>query len=116
MEKNNNIIEICVENTYNINMKDISFDWDEEKNRKNIKKHKVSFEEAATVFYDENAIVFDDPDHSVGENRFLIIGVSKTDRLCIVSHCYSDEDEIIRIISARPAEKSEKAYYNEQFM
>ena len=107
MEKNNKIIEICVENTYNINMKDISFDWDEEKNRKNIKKHKVSFEEAATVFYDENAI---------GENRFLIIGVSKTDRLCIVSHCYRDEDEIIRIISARPAEKSEKAYYNEQFM
>lgn len=57
-------------------MNDISFDWDEEKNRKNVKKHKVSFEEAVTVFYDENAIVFDDPDHSKDENRFLIIGES----------------------------------------
>lgn len=94
----------------------ISFDWDEEKNKKNIIKHRVSFEEAATVFYDEYAIVFDDPDHSVEENRFLIIGVSRTDKLCIVSHCYRNEDEIIRIISARPAEKSEKEYYNEQFI
>jgi len=101
---------------YNIIMSDISFDWDEEKNRKNVKKHKVSFEEAVTVFYDENAIVFDDPDHSKDENRFLIIGESMTDKLLIVSHCYRDNDNVIRIISARPAVKKEKAYYNEQFL
>lgn len=71
-------IEKYVENTYNINMDELSFVWDEEKNQGNIKKHKVSFEEASTVFYDENAILFDDPDHSVGENRFLIIGISRT--------------------------------------
>ncbi len=97
-------------------MDELSFAWDEEKNQGNIQKHKVSFEEASTVFYDEYAIVFDDPDHSIGENRFLIIGISKKDRLCIVSHCYRDGDEVIRIISARPAEKSEKEYYNEQFI
>lgn len=94
----------------------IEFVWDEEKNNKNIKKHGISFEEAATVFYDEDAIVFDDPDHSVDENRFLIIGVSRTDNLCIVSHCYRDDESIIRIISARLAVKKEKKYYNDQFI
>ena len=97
-------------------MNSISFGWDEEKNKKNIKKHKISFEEASTVFYDEYAIVFDDPDHSVDENRFLIIGTSKTDKLCIISHCYRDEEGIIRIISARLAVKKEKEFYNEQFL
>ena len=96
-------------------MNSLDFLWDEEKNRKNIKKHGISFEEAATVFYDEDAIVFDDPEHSIDENRFLIIGVSSTDKLCIVSHCYK-EDGIIRIISARLAVKSEKDYYNKQFI
>ena len=101
---------------YNISMGDISFEWDEEKNRKNIKKHKISFEEATTVFYDEDAIVFDDPDHSIDENRFLIIGISKSEKLCIVSHCYRDNEGVIRIISARLAVKKEKDFYNEQFM
>ena len=102
---------------YNISMNnnDIEFDWDEEKNRKNLKKHGISFEEAVTVFYDDNAIVFDDPDHSIDENRFLIIGTSMTNKLCIVSHCYRDDEGIIRIISARPAVKKEKKLYNEQF-
>lgn len=94
----------------------IEFIWDEKKNSKNIRKHGISFEEAATVFFDENAIVFDDPDHSVDENRFLIIGVSKTDNLCIVSHCYKDDESTIRIISARLAVKKEKKYYNNQFI
>ncbi len=101
---------------YNISMGDISFEWDEEKNRKNIKKHKISFEEATTVFYDVDAIVFDDPDHSIDENRFLIIGISKSEKLCIVSHCYRDNEGVIRIISARLAVKKEKDFYNEQFM
>ncbi len=98
-------------------MNDIAFIWDEKKNQSNIKKHEgVSFEEAVTVFYDDNAIVFDDPDHSADEYRFLIIGVSMMDRLCIVSHCYREGDGVIRIISARPAVKKEKDYYTEQFM
>lgn len=84
--------------------------WDEEKNRSNQKKHGVSFEEAETVFYDDDSVLFDDPDHSVGEERFLIIGVTDTEKLCIVSHCYRDED-VIRIISARKATKHEKQIY-----
>ena len=76
----------------------------------NQKKHGVSFEEAETVFYDDDSVLFDDPDHSVGEERFLIIGVTDTEKLCIVSHCYRDED-VIRIISARKATKHEKQIY-----
>ena len=94
---------------YNIII-DIHFTWDEEKNRSNQKKHGVSFEEAETVFYDDDSVLFDDPDHSVGEERFLIIGVTDTEKLCIVSHCYRDED-VIRIISARKATKHEKQIY-----
>ena len=101
---------------YNINMNAISFDWDENKNQINIRKHGLSFEEALTVFYDDYAIVFDDPDHSISENRFLIIGTSKRNRLCIVSHCYRNSDNVIRIISARKASKTEKQVYNEQFI
>ena len=101
---------------YNISMNEIAFEWDEVKNRTNIRKHGVSFEEAATVFYDNDAIVFDDPDHSVLENRFLILGITFQKRLCIVSHCYREPDDKIRIISARMAEKDEKAIYNEQFL
>ena len=89
---------------------------DEHKNNINIKKHGVSFEEAASVFYDNDAIVFDDPDHSIYENRFLIIGITVHRRLCIVSHCYKDSEDSIRIISAREAEREEKAFYNKQFM
>ena len=97
-------------------MNEITFEWDEVKNQTNIRKHGISFEEAATVFYDNDAIVFDDPDHSILENRFLILGVSLQKRLCIVSHCYRDSDDKIRIISARQAEKDEKVVYNEQFL
>lgn len=92
-------------------MKRISFEWDETKNRANIKKHGISFEEASSVFYDENAILFDDPDHSAEEDRFLILGISEKMHICIVSHCYRDKDKIIRIISARKATKREVDTY-----
>ena len=85
--------------------------WDEEKNRSNQKKHGVSFEEAATVFYDDNSVLFDDPDHSFGEERFLIIGITTTEKICIVSHCYRDDNEVLRIISARKATKHEQNIY-----
>ena len=77
------------------------------------RKHGISFETAKEVFYDDLAIVFDDPDHSVDEDRFLIIGMTKSSKVCIVSHCYRDNDNIIRIISAREATKREKNFYEE---
>ena len=87
------------------------FEWDPNKNEINKKKHGISFEEAKTVFYDECAILFDDPDHSEEEDRFIILGLSQRENLCIVSHCYRGEDEIIRIISARKATKTETSFY-----
>ena len=85
-----------------------------ERNKESLKykKHSVSFDEASSVFYDEHAIVFDDPDHSKDEDRFLILGVSKKLRICIVSHCYRKNDSTVRIISARQATKSEIKFYN----
>ena len=92
-------------------METISFEWDENKNTINKQKHGLSFEEAKEVFYDDDAVLFDDPDHSVGEERFLIIGMLKSSKICIVSHCYRDNDNVIRIISARTATKNEKSTY-----
>ena len=92
-------------------MEELRFEWDENKNAINIDKHGLSFEEAKEVFENDNAILFDDPDHSVGEERFLIIGMIKSQKICIVSHCYRDADNVIRIISAREATKSEKETY-----
>lgn len=94
-------------------MDNIQFEWDTNKNISNIKKHQVSFEEAATVFYDDLAILFDDPMHSAEEERFLIIGTTFTSKICIVSHCYRGKDDIIRIISARKATKAERDTYYE---
>lgn len=89
----------------------LSFEWDEDKNRINQKKHKVSFEEAKTVFYDERALVIDDPEHSQEEERFIILGMSARANLLIVCHCYRSSDSIIRIISARKATKTESYFY-----
>ncbi len=94
-------------------MDTINFEWDENKNEINKKKHGLSFETAQEVFYDEFAVVFDDPDHSVGEERFLIIGMTESSKICIVSHCYRNSDNIIRLISAREATKKEKKIYQE---
>ena len=85
--------------------------WDEDKSRENIKKHRVSFEEAGTVFYDPNAKLINDPDHSDEEDRFVILGLSKLLNLLVVCHCYRENDEIIRIISARKATSKEAEYY-----
>ncbi len=91
----------------------IKFEWDAKKNQINIKKHGIAFEEAETVFYDDHAILFDDPDHSTEEERFLILGISQKEKLCIVSHCYRSAGEVIRIISARKATKTETKMYCE---
>lgn len=91
-------------------MEHLRFEWDENKNATNQFKHGISFEEASTVFYDVNAILFDDYTHNNEEDRFLIIGYSEKAHLYIVSHCYR-VDDIIRIISARKADKEERKYY-----
>ena len=68
----------------------IKFEWDENKNEINKKKHKISFEEAKTVFYDENALLIDDPEHSSEEDRFIIMGLSTKANLLVVCHCYRE--------------------------
>ena len=87
------------------------FDWDENKNKKNITKHGISFDEASTVFFDECAILFDDPEHSEDEERFLLLGMSEEAHLCIVCHCYRESDTVIRLISARKATRKESERY-----
>lgn len=89
----------------------ISFAWDRSKGRTNAAKHGVTFEEAQTVFLDENARLISDPDHSEEENRFLLLGFSNQARCLVVVHCYREEDEVIRLISAREATTTEEETY-----
>lgn len=92
-------------------METIKFEWDENKNQINQKKHGVNFDEASSVFLDEKAILFDDPEHSEEEERFLLLGMSEIANVCIVCHCYRESDMVIRIISARKATKKEVERY-----
>ena len=93
---------------------DIRFEWDEEKAATNLKKHKVSFEEAKTVFYDPDALLISDPEHSAEEDRFIIMGISNKSKLLVVCHCYRENEEVIRIISARKADDLEIKQYGGQ--
>ncbi len=95
-------------------MTDICFEWDEKKNKANQRKHNVSFQEAKTVFYDENARLIPDPDHSKIEDRFILMGLSGSLRMLIVVHCYMKNDEVIRIISARKATRNEQKHYKQE--
>ncbi|MDB5050552.1 MAG: hypothetical protein JWO30_3623 [Fibrobacteres bacterium] len=92
-------------------MPDMVFKWDTKKNSHNQEKHGVSFEEAKSVFYDENARLIEDPDHSEIEDRFILLGFSSAVRLLVVCHCYREDESTIRIISARKATKSETRNY-----
>jgi hypothetical protein len=87
------------------------FEWDGRKAAGNLKKHGVSFLEAATVFADPLSLTFSDPDHSIDEERFISIGASDGGQILLVSH--ADRDEAIRLISARLATRSERNYYEE---
>jgi len=89
----------------------IRFEWDPPKSIANLRKHRVSFEEAKSVFYDEFAIQFFDDEHSTDEDRFLLLGLSSGSRVLIVCHCERESGELIRIISARKATKRESAFY-----
>lgn len=92
-------------------MDDLSFAWDETKAQENLRKHGVSFEEARSVFYDGRALRFYDPDHSEDEDRFLMLGMSLRLRTLVVCHCFRENDAVIRIISARKANRSEERAY-----
>lgn len=89
----------------------IKFEWDEQKNQNNIKKHGISFEEAATVFEDDESLIITDDEHSEDEERFILIGFSFKANLLVVCHCYREKDSIIRIISARKADSKEGQKY-----
>jgi len=82
------------------------FEWDKKKAAENQRKHRISFEEASTVFYDSLSATFDDPDHSVGEHRLITVGLSSRHRLLVVS--YVERGKHLRIISARPATAHER--------
>ncbi len=92
-------------------MKELRFEWDEKKYSLNQRKHGISFLEAQTVFSDENGLLLDDPDHSLEEERYIILGMSSKLRLLVISHTYRKEDLIIRIISARKATRMEHRQY-----
>lgn len=92
-------------------MKQLKFEWDNKKDKTNAKKHGVSFDEARTVFYDEYAIQFYDPEHSESEDRFLLLGMSFKLNTLVVCHCFRQDETIVRIISARKADKGEEKIY-----
>ena len=89
----------------------IKFEWDPRKDSANQRKHGVSFEEAQSVFFDENAVQFYDERHSEQEDRFIMLGLSIRSRILVVCHCERESGNVIRIISARKATRSERKYY-----
>ncbi len=102
--------------TFSLNsykMKKLTFDWDRDKALSNQKKHKVSFQEAQSVFYDQNARLIHDPEHSFSEDRYILLGISNSFRLLIVCHCYQKNGQIIRLVSARLANSREHQEYQE---
>jgi uncharacterized DUF497 family protein len=99
---------------YTVDVSELRFEWDDAKHAANIRKHRVSFEEAEGVFADEHALLIDDPDHSDDEDRFILLGISAHLRMLVVCHCYRSNDDVIRIISARTANRRERKRYVDQ--
>jgi uncharacterized DUF497 family protein len=89
----------------------MKFEWDPKKATANVKKHGVTFQEAATIFGDPLAITFDDPDHSVSENRYITFGLSLQKRLIVVSH--TERGDQTRVINARLMDRKERRIYEE---
>lgn len=92
-------------------MSALRFEWDPAKASANLRKHGVAFEEARTVFEDAEALLIPDPDHSVGEERFILLGLSAALRVLVVMHCERQDGDVIRIISARKADRAERTEY-----
>ena len=95
-------------------MAGLRFEWDSRKNAANKRKHGVSFEEAQSVFYDENALLVADDEHSDEEDRFVLLGISSAARALVVCHCFRERDDVIRIISARKADRRERRDYTQR--
>ena len=95
-------------------MAGVRFEWNERKNALNRRKHAVSFEEARSVFLDEFALLIPDPDQSHPEDRFVLLGLSAMARALVVCHCVRAEDDAIRIISARKANREEQRTYTDR--
>jgi uncharacterized DUF497 family protein len=95
-------------------MRELRFEWDERKAAANLRKHGVAFEEARTVFLDERALLIPDPEHSADEDRFVLLGLSVRLRTLVVCHCYRRDDEVVRVISARRANRVERRQYEER--
>lgn len=96
-------------------MNGLEFEWDKRKETTNVKKHGITFEEARTVFFDESAIQFYDPDHSEQEDRFILLGLGLKPQILVVCHCFRESETVVRIISARKADKDEeRAYWERQ--
>jgi uncharacterized DUF497 family protein len=93
------------------NMTAPTFSWDPKKNAENIRRHGVDFEAAKSVFYDEHAKLINDPDHSSHEHRFILLGMSSRFRMLLIVHSYRRDEDEIRIISARKANKHETKEY-----
>ena len=96
-------------------MSELRFEWDERKDAANRRKHGVSFEEARTVFYDDRALLIRDPDEEDDEDRFVLLGLSAALRALVVCHCYREDDAVIRIISARKANREEQREYERRW-
>ena len=94
-------------------MSGLRFEWDPRKSRSNRRKHGVTFEEAQEAFSDEHARIIADPDHSTEEDRFILLGMSLKLRVLVVCHCHREDDQVIRIISARKATRKERSQYEE---
>jgi uncharacterized protein len=93
----------------------LRFERDARKNAANARKHRVSFEEAQTIFYDEHALLIPDDEHSATEDRFVLLGLSSALRVLVVCHCYREGRDTIRLISARRAKRAEKADYERRW-
>jgi uncharacterized protein len=96
-------------------MGELRFEWDPRKAAANLRKHRVPFSEAETAFSDEHGLLLEDPEHSVAEARFVLLGLSAAGRLLVVSHTYRAADMVIRLISARRAERHERRQYEERW-
>jgi len=94
-------------------MSDVRYEWNSRKASENVRKHGISFDEAKSVFLDENARLIADDEHFDGEDRFILLGLSVHLQFLVVVHCYKESDNVIRIISARKADRSERHQYSE---
>ena len=93
----------------------LQFEWDDRKDAENRRKHGISFAEAQTVFFDDQALLITDPDHSTEEERFILLGLSSALRTLVVCHCYRRDGDVIRIISARRADRQERGEYEQRW-